>query len=821
MNTKANNRFKFSRAAALIVALSCVVASCLTLGIASIIVLENFRNQYQQSVDTLFFKRNSLLQITNELVELRRHENLITAKNDALVDMQFQRMQGIQIRVGQLLTFEDDSVDPTLVKSIGTLLNRYFLGYEKVAEWVRLVGDFDSGLMGLNQKIGSALFESTFDQRLSAPMRERLQMIENKRLKFLYYDDRRAFADLIEIVDSTIILSDSQKLEESLRNFRENLGRLYDLRRYIEIERASFVTLILETKSNIDVAISLLDQRIKTTGAGLKNRVYLYSWLVLALVLLILVSSVTLAQNFRKTTRDNTNQNKSLKTRSDQFQQLLTHINVGIVNFDHKGLVLENYSNKVMSLTNENNLQFKNIFYLFLECSDLHQEQIKRVKTVLSLIFDEEEYCFEANEHLLPTSFKYIRESGDILDLKVDWFPNLKNDRIESFSLFLTDKSYTTLLEQQVDQVQIEATILSEVLYRSTIEIYEFFSRNRSLVESCQRLAKNIWQNNCDEDWQQLSINLKLMYDRATDIEFIYLANSINTTLRYISQSVSGYKDKSVEITGKMQNLLKVFLLYRQTYNEKVVQRSSKNEAFSEDPLLEIMGEIRVIMRSTDTSLGLQRVYHYIKKRKGHTVKAVVYECFSKNTARSNSIKIQKRLEENIPDIMLSAKGYQQLSDLIHSYFRGVFALAHFEKLEHEAKSLGVSENDPKVVSVKVEDVGDFYEFCLIDRSHWRFLKSYPISRRSPTTSLSTLVKYFRKDLLREVGRTAEIDRVRDEMFKNLSVFEQHLFSLQAHSEIEIDWSYYTGKIIIRFNKKDQIFENFTHESEGNHERAV
>ena len=781
-----------------------VLVACVTLGFGSILVLEGFRKKYHESVDTLFFKRNSLQKISSEVSELRRHENLISAADDILVEMQNDRIKRITIRLTELSNLGFSGLNTNMIEEVEEALNSYFASFKEVADWVSLEGDVNQGLIWESESAAASLHDyinerPSKDKAVESALRD----IEVLRVKYIYTSSNQVLDELNRKTTAAAKIIDDKILADKFAQMNALTARLVDLRTSIRIKKAGFLSQVLTAHNHINKAMGFLDQQIKTVKLELKQKVYHFAWFAVVMILIIFSSLYLLIQSLKKTLLMHNDRTQDLRQSTSQLAAINNGIPIGILSFTSDGKIIGRHSRQASVITAEKDIADKNFFYLILACSDLSTLEIERIKTILELCDKHLSWSFLANQHHLPKRIKYIQESGKILDLGLTWSCIEDDSVVQGYSIFLEDESDAVLERKISDAILLDASILMEIIDKPTVKVYDFFVKNRSLLEDCCKVLTSRRASDSKVlGLQQIEHNLMLLREHSEEIGFDILVQQTENVLVSVNREQSqNLAYDQLKLVERIEALRDTFLMYRKTYNEKVLGRKTAVNTGEDDSLNFIASEVGSLLEK-ERSAGLVKLYYEIRKRQEKTVKSVLYRCFSDVVSRSGGHRdLNKKLSEAITPIVLTTKGCQTFSDILTTYFKVNFSLTLLAVLD-ASTSGGSSEI---VVDVKA-DRGR-YLFSFYEGGSWAWLDSLPSRLRLERIPLQLLIELFKKNLVTARKSADRQSEVKEDVFKNLRVLQKLIAQIGAEVFLVVDWQRLNGMLLIEIDSDETFFE--------------
>ncbi|SMF78343.1 7TM diverse intracellular signaling domain-containing protein [Pseudobacteriovorax antillogorgiicola] len=249
----------------------------------------------------------------------------------------------------------------------------------------------------------------------------------------------------------------------------------------------------------------------------------------------------------------------SIQTQVDQKTQeirtILNTIQQGIfMIMPGENCIHGDYSAHSEVILGARDLSGKDVFEIFLSHTELAEEELDQIRTVLSLTIGEPQLAFEMNSHLLPNEVIY-HQRDLTLSLELDWQPVVDDDddQIEKILVSIRDITDLKRLKDESHKNEQELMIVSEIL---DVKREKFLSFWRYLSEVLDDLE--IFEHRDDitqGDLDHLRRSMHTVKGNARQLCLVHLSHaihefeeSLNDDVRTVGRNIKPAADRLMAV---------------------------------------------------------------------------------------------------------------------------------------------------------------------------------------------------------------------------------------------------------------------------------
>ncbi len=302
-------------------------------------------------------------------------------------------------------------------------------------------------------------------------------------------------------------------------------------------------------------------ERLKFSVQCIENRDYSHSIEVkgkdeiaeLAHAFKVMASEVeAYQQDLESKVRDRT---FDLKESRDKMKLILDNIEQGIVSFDSKLLIENEFSRHAVDIINGAGHHFfdetngaadrsssetqkvlsspagHSIIDLIFSESSLSNDEVSQIEAVVCAVIGEDVLAFEVNSHCFPSEIRRgLSSSQQIVELS--WVP-ISNDSgiVQKIVLSMRDVTRLRILEEESQRTRQETQFISEILNAPIARYLRLIKHARELIDDSKKLIqRHFTLQNLDEIMRDLFINIHTLKGESRALGFKHLTAVLHNT---------------------------------------------------------------------------------------------------------------------------------------------------------------------------------------------------------------------------------------------------------------------------------------------------
>ncbi|HYX34142.1 MAG TPA: ATP-binding protein [Oligoflexus sp.] len=287
------------------------------------------------------------------------------------------------------------------------------------------------------------------------------------------------------------------------------------------------------------------------------------------------------------------------------IQSIMEHIELGICTVSGSDISIhKDYSRHLEYVFAESNLRDKPLMPLLAHCTTMTADEIDQASQALLACFNEQEFAFEANSHLLPRSLNGLNQNHDRFAFELDWIP-ICNDYHTVERVLVSIKDVTALkgMEKAAAQKDEEMGIISEILNRSEHD-WSNFTRNCNSLASKNRILMEDLQT-CSDPMSTLKsmfMNIHTVKGIARSFGFRQMNDAIHSAEQFFVDVMSK-NPLNVNLDAVQLNLSTIEATFQRYHNiaiQKLARKVSGDEAVNvpRNPLMTIYEHLNIQLES-------------------------------------------------------------------------------------------------------------------------------------------------------------------------------------------------------------------------------
>jgi PAS domain-containing protein/HPt (histidine-containing phosphotransfer) domain-containing protein len=353
------------------------------------------------------------------------------------------------------------------------------------------------------------------------------------------------------------------------------------------------------------------------------------------------------------------------------IRSMLQHIRLGIFTITDDGRIHKDHSAFLQRILQKSDLAGAKAVDLLFAGSDLDDDALSQVKSILQSTLGEPACSFELNEGSLIREIRKTGPDGQTAVLEIDWSPIInRRDLIEKILVTLRDVTQFRELQEVANVKKKELEFIAEIVPVSREQFARFLNTADKHLEENERLI----QVNSVKSMEALKIiliNLHTLKGTARALGLKKLTAVVHDAEHYAGQAQSNQAEWDHEHLKRDSHLVKSTLEYYRHVNDHILERGANRNSVELDiakveSILHEIADLHNQPMSHESRNLFQKIDFMLSKAFLQPAAAVLGETLVATERLARDLrKEQPRLEITDNGIFLTREGADLLRNIL------------------------------------------------------------------------------------------------------------------------------------------------------------
>ena len=181
-----------------------------------------------------------------------------------------------------------------------------------------------------------------------------------------------------------------------------------------------------------------------------------------------------------------------LQQKTNDINCMLQNMQQGIFTLNSDLAIHPEYSVYLEKILEEQDISLQNGIRLLFDNSNLTNDQVNQIETVVGMMIEEDITCFEINRHILVGEYMKVFHDERIKSLELDWNPICDCDNIiEKVMISIRDVTELRKLQKEASNQRRELEIIGQILAVSEHYFSSFIESSEAFIEENQKYLES------------------------------------------------------------------------------------------------------------------------------------------------------------------------------------------------------------------------------------------------------------------------------------------------------------------------------------------